>query len=161
MIQLSVQVRNAQLVSKRFEDFTGEIKKIGEGRLYGRLVSAEKRVTTAPPRYAGVPKHHWASERQRKFVMAAIRDGRIKYPYSRTGRYQSSWRIEKIENGYRLTSNYPAAKWVAGSATNPGIQYHIHKTRWMPLRLAMEESVKELPKDIQNNITMVARRRGF
>lgn len=160
-VQLSVQVRNAKLVEKRFEDLTKEIPEIAEGRLRGRMVSAQKRVSTYPPTYAGEPPHHWASEKQRRYVMWAIRNGTIKVPYQRTGKYGESWKIEKVKGGYKLFSTYPVAKWIAGTARDPEMQYHIHKTRWAPLRVAMEEALEGLPKEIQNSVTMIARKRGF
>ena len=160
-VQLSVQVRDAQLVKKKFEDLTAEIPKIAEGRLRGRMESALKRVTTYPAPYAGKPKHHWASDKQRRYVMWAIKTGQIKVPYQRTGRFMNSWSIAKIEGGYTLKGTHPAAKHIVGTARNPDRQYHLHKTRWTPLRTAIEEAMKELPKDIEKNITMVARKRGF
>jgi hypothetical protein len=161
-VQLSVQVRGAALVAKRFEDFTGEVKKIGEGRLWGRLQAAKKRVTKYPPRYAGTPAHHWASEKQRRWFFWQLRsNANFNYPYQRSGRYADSWRVEKIQDGYRLRSTHPAAKWIAGSATNPALQYHLHQTRWTPLRVAVEEALDELPREIQDNVVLAARRKGF
>ncbi|HSW63423.1 MAG TPA: hypothetical protein VLH56_08945 [Dissulfurispiraceae bacterium] len=160
-VQLSVKVRDAELVKKRFEDLTAEIPKISEGRLRGRMESAKKRVTTYPPRYAGQPEHVWASEKQRRYVMWAISTGRIRVPYQRTGRFMDSWNIAKIEGGYTLRSTSAAAKHIVGTARDPGRQYHLHKTRWTPLRVAIEDAIKELPKDIEKNITMIARKRGF
>jgi hypothetical protein len=95
------------------------------------------------------------------FFWHLANDPNFKYPYQRTGRYGDSWLVEKIKDGYRLRSTYPAAKFVAGGALNPEQQYHIHKTRWIPLRVAMEEAIRELPEDIRDNVVLAARRRGF
>jgi hypothetical protein len=160
-VQLSIKAVNANLVAKRFEDLTGDIKNISLGRIRGRLVSAQKAVSKYPPRYADEPPHHWASEDQRRYVMWAIRQGIITVPYVRTGKYGDSWAIVKTKRGYMLKSSYKAAKYMAGSARDPNTQYHIHKTRWMPLRTAVEKSVNELPKEIKDNIVMIAKRRGF
>jgi hypothetical protein len=161
-VRLSMTVRNAVLVEKRFEDFAGEVKKVGAGRLRGRLESARKMVSTYPALYAGEPPHHWASEKQRRYVMWAISTGNLKVPYQRTGKYGDSWQIIKLPdgNGYMLRSNYPAAKFIAGNAYGQ-MQYHLHQGRWMTLRAAMETAVEGLPQDIQENISMVARRTGM
>lgn len=161
-VQLSVKVRGATLVAKKFEDFTGEVKQISAGRLRGRLEAAQKLVAKYPSRYAGEPPHHWASEKQRRYVMFAIAQGWIKVPYRRTGKYADSWQIDKLPDntGYMLRSTYPAAQYIAGNAYGQ-MQYHIHQTRWAKLRDATEQSIEKLPEEIQDNIAMVARRRGF
>lgn len=41
----------------------------------------------------------WASERQRRFVMAAIREGRIQVPYRRTGTLGKRWTSEVAGEG--------------------------------------------------------------
>lgn len=160
-VQLSVKVRNAKLVSKQLEGFTEDAENVSRGRIRGRMISAQKRVTTYPARYAGTPKHRWASAKQRRYVMWAIKQGIIKVPYQRTGGYMRSWRIDRQEEGYTLTSTYPAARHIAGTARDPDRQYHLHKTRWTPLRTAVEEAVAALPKEIRERVTMVARKRGF
>ena len=167
-VQLSVQVRNAELVKKKFENLLAEVPQIAEGRIRGRVESARKKVSAMPEAYAGEPVHHWPVDKEKRkralrWWFAALRDGRVNPPgqYERTGAYSESWQIEKVENGYRLRSTFPAAKWIAGTARDPDMQYHIHKTRWTPLRVAMEEAMEGLPKEIQKSVVMIARKRGF
>jgi hypothetical protein len=165
-VQLSAQVRNAVLVAKQLEDFTGEVKKISAGRLFGRMQSVQAKLTKAPENYSGTPEHHWPEgdkgARARRWYFAALRDGRVNPPhqYERSGEYQSSWVIEKIENGYRLRSTFPAAKYISGNAYGQ-MQYHLHVGRWAALRDETERAMADLPKEIQENISMVARRKGF
>lgn len=63
------------------------------------------------------PPSGFQSDRQRKFVMAAIREGRIKIPYTRTGGLSGSARITGSD--YRLKVGYASdsAKWVVGDRT--------------------------------------------
>lgn len=160
MIQLSVQVRNARLVEKKHEDLTKEIVDISRGRIYGRLTGTAKKMMTYPAPYAGQPKHEWVSEKQRRYVMWAIKTGLIKVPYQRTQKYANAWRVIRLENGYMLTNLMPYARWVGGTARG-GAQARIHQTRWLIMRDVIEESLQGLPKDIQDHITMVSRKRGF
>ncbi len=160
-VQLSVQVRNATLVEKRFEDFTKEVPQIGAGRLRGRLESAKTFIARYPPLWAGGRPGGWRSDKQRRYVLWAIRQGIIKVPYQRTGYYGSHWIIDKIDNGYRLRFTGPSKyRWVSGGARGED-QARIHQGRWAHIRAATEQAVNGLPKEIQDNIIMVARRRGM
>lgn len=61
----------------------------------------------------------WKSEKQRRFVMAAIREGRITIPYKRTQRFSKGWRIEgKGVNAilYNETEYGPFLKQVGGQS---------------------------------------------
>lgn len=160
MIQLSAQVRNANLVSKNFEDLTKDIPDVSKSRFWGRIEKARKVLANYPSKYAGKPKHEWVSEKQRKYVMWAIRQGIIKVPYKRSGRYGQKWEIVKLENGYMLKNTYAAARWIAGTARGEP-QARIHQTRWAAMRPTVEDVMQELPKEVQKHITMVARKRGF
>jgi hypothetical protein len=168
-VQLSAKLRNALPVKKNLEDFASDVKKVSLGRLYGRMEAARRMVIKNPQPYTGDPEHHWPEgekgKRARAWWFAALRDGRVNPPheYHRTGEYADSWEIIKLDSGdgYMLRSSMDAAKWIAGSATDPGMQYHVHVGRWATLRESMETSFAELPKELTENVAMVARRRGL
>lgn len=166
-VQLSLRIRG-ELVSKKFEDFTGEFKKVSVQRFRGRMIAARNRLVRAPSAYKNNPAHHWPEgekgERARAWWFAALADGRVNEPgeYERSGKYESSWKLEKLEkgDGYRLRSTHAAAKWIAGDAYGE-MQYHAHRGRWPELRGTVEEVKKELPRDIQGSVVLAARRKGF
>jgi hypothetical protein len=156
-VQLSVTVR-ANLVKKKFEDLAKEIPDVGAGRLRGRLVSARVKLMRYPPLFQG--RYPWVSERQRRYVLWAIRNGIIEVPYKRTRRYAQGWKIAKVQGGYRLSNSVPYSKWVGGGARGEP-QARIHQGRWLTFRGAVEDAVKGLPEEISMRVKMVSRRQGF
>ena len=167
-VQLSVTLRNAELVSKALEDLAAEIPKVSAGRIYGRLEGARIRLVRYPPKYAGGP-FPWVSPKQRRYVMWAIRNGIIQVPYKRTGTYGDAWQVIKVDLksgvGYQLRGRAAQGgrdytKYVSGSAYGTD-QARIHQGRWPLLRDVVEESLAQLPKEIADSVVMVARRKGF
>lgn len=70
-------------------------------------------------------KMQWASDKQRRFVMAAIRRGDIQVPYRRTGDYGNSFMKQPTSDGVALVSNLSYAPFVRG----PG-QAEYHRGTW-------------------------------
>lgn len=170
-VRLSVSMRNGELVRKDLEDLAfSEGPKVSAGRIFGRLESARIKLIRAPGGVTPVPFYEpggpnpWVSDKQRRFVMMMIRRGEIKLPYRRSGEYQRKWQVRKVnlQNGiaYQLYNPLRRAKWVSGSAYGTD-QARIHQRRWPLLRDVVEEAVAELPKEIADDIVMVARRRGY
>jgi hypothetical protein len=163
-VRLQISVRNGELVRKDLEDLSDkDAPKVSAGRIFGRLEGARKRVTRYPPKFQG--PYPWVSDKQRRYVMMMIRRGVIKVPYERTFKYRDAWRIIKTERGYALVGRAAQkgreyTKYVSGSAYGTN-QARIHQGRWTPLRDAVEEAVSRLPKEIADDIVMVARRRGY
>jgi hypothetical protein len=163
-VQLTVKVNGADLVKKALEDLAAEIPKVAEGRIYGRLMSAHKRITTYPPPPAGWHVR-FASDRQRKGFFARLKSGAISVPYQRTGTYGRAWKVVRSGKGWRLQGRAAQhgrdyTHWVGGYAYGGG-QAAVHQGRWTPVRDAMDEAVKDLPRDIDRHIQMVARRKGL
>jgi hypothetical protein len=157
-VRITVRPRNVELVKKGLEDFTGETVKVSKGRLYGRMAAARAKVIKQPARFQG--PYPWKTEKQRRYVMWAIRHGVIVVPYKRTGEYARRWQIASLDDGYRLENPLPHAKYVGGSAYGDK-QARIHQKRWALLRDAIEEALAELPKEVADHIVLVARRRGY
>lgn len=85
----------------------------------------------------------FVSDKQRRFVMAAIRRGDIRVPYVRastktigSANLQSSYRINKTGADVQLVSDAPYANYVIGDQ-----QAEIHKGRWKTSREAVEEVI--------------------
>jgi hypothetical protein len=84
----------------------------------------------------------YTSEKQRRFVMANIRSGKIKVPYVR-GRgnglrgsqtLNRSYRLDRIDDGVVLTSAASYAPYVVGDEQAP-----IHQGRWTTAREAAQK----------------------
>jgi len=163
-VRLSVLLRNGEMVKQDLEDLAGvDGPKVSAGRIFGRLEGARKRVTKYPPAFKG--PYPWVSDKQRRYVMMMIRRGEIKVPYQRTYKYRDAWKVVKTERGYALVGTAAGkrgeyTKYVSGDAYGEH-QARIHQGRWAGLRDAVEEALTRLPKEIADDIVMVARRRGY
>jgi hypothetical protein len=85
----------------------------------------------------------FVSEKQRRFVMAMIKQGRIQVPYVRastksfgSANLQASYRINKTGQDVQLVSDAPYADYVIGDQ-----QAQIHQGRWKTSRQAVEEVI--------------------
>lgn len=85
----------------------------------------------------------FVSEKQRRFVMAMIKQGRIQVPYVRastksfgSANLQASYRINKAGADVQLVSDAPYANYVIGDQ-----QAEIHKGRWKTATEAVEEVI--------------------
>ena len=127
MITVSLQLDQRQLdsITARFGNLSGVLRQPMEASLETlRSYMAD----TYPPTFTG--KAHFVSERQRRYVMAAIRRGTIQVPYVRTGKLGQSWeyQITVMGNGLRgeVGPGVNYARWVQSSQS----QAAIHRGRW-------------------------------
>lgn len=135
-MQLSIKVRT-ELVRQGLENLSAEMPAAGRRRLRTVLERA-KRVMEAYP---------------------AERPGQR---YTRTGKLFSGWRINKLGNnkGYSLGNIRDYGKFVVGDAYGTS-QAWMHKGRWPLFRAVTEKELEALPKELEKEIVMVARREGF
>jgi hypothetical protein len=162
-MQLSVQVKGAQLKRQGLENLRREIPIIGKARIYEVLMRAKRRLMNPAP-----PPHYpiqWKSEKQRRYVMALLRKmggG----PYVRKGGYELGWQVitsqtaGNVKAGYTLVNKWGAAQFVGGNAYGQ-FQQPFHAGRWPVMRTVVGEEVMRLPKSIEDNIVMVAKREGL
>lgn len=98
-----------------------------------------------PPRGNG----GFVSDKQRKYVMAAIRDGRIEVPYRRgispgTQRMNRSFKLFKAPNTVYLTNSASYWQFVIGDK-----QATIHQGRWGTVEKALAEILRSgLPEKL-------------
>ena len=159
-VTLSVQVKNATLKRQGLEHLRQEIPNIGAQRIYETLKRAQDQLKK-PGRKPTYPIQ-WDSERQRRASFATDGFGRG-IPTKRSNAYIKAWKIrrnpssQKVQAGYSLINDSLYARYVGGSAYGDG-QSRIHQGRWPLVRDVMERQVAKLPKSIEDNIGMVARR---
>jgi hypothetical protein len=164
--QIYVEVRNAGQVENSIDQFSEETRNAIKLRFLKLLTNVRASVAEYPPPYAGEPPHEWASERQRRYVMWAIRHGEITVPYQRTYTYKHGWNIErKVEqdgDSMRLYTEVPYARYVTGDTRGgEAAQNPIHRTRWMPLVTSLQLELESLPDELQQDVAVSARRSGF
>jgi hypothetical protein len=135
MTQLSITVKNAELVRKGLQDLAAEIPKIGRLQIYRTSQSIVRRMKMYPPERPG-------------------------QTYVRTGILGGGWGIRSNTNGYTVYNETPYTKWVVGNAYGLE-QAWMHQGRWNLQRDVVDEEVQKLPDEIEKEISMVARRVGL
>lgn len=135
MTQLSISVKNAELVRKGLQDLSAEIPKIGRLQIYRTAQNIVRRMKVYPPE----------------------RPGQI---YIRTGTLGAGWEITSNANGYTIRNDTPYTKWVVGNAYGLE-QAWMHQGRWNLQRDVTDEEVQKLPEEIEKEISMTARRVGL
>lgn len=157
MIEIRIH-SNAPLVAKRLEDLGAKIPKISKGRIYGRVQAMIKRITKYPLPWRGrLPRGWFKSDRQRRYVMMLVREGKV--PYQRGGSYESDWSVEANRDGYTLRSTGEKARWVSGDEI--GLQAKIHQGRWAVAIDVVKEEIEKLPDEIITEIHAEAVRIGL
>lgn len=94
-------------------------------------------------------KQPFKTDKQRRYVMMAIRKGLIIMPYSRTGALGKGWRKEIRDNDMTAVvfNNSPAAVWVH----HPRRQARYHRGNW--------ETVEEIRRAHEGQVRHIIRTR--
>jgi hypothetical protein len=133
--QLSIEVKNADIVRKGLQDLGAEIPKIGRLQIYQTEQAIVRRMKAYPPPPPAST-------------------------YMRTGTLGAGWTITPTTNGYMIRNDTPYTKWVVGNAYGLE-QAWMHVGRWQLLRDVQDEEVAKLPPEIEKEISAVARRLGL
>lgn len=140
MTQLSISFNNAELVRKGLQDLSAEVPKIGKLQIYRTEQTVVRRM-----------KEYWTMNVPPELPS-----------YQRTGGLAEGYFISPTTNGYKITNNTPYTKHVVGNAY--GLEQawmHARPGRHKTLRDVQEEELEKLPPEIEQEITMVARRVGL
>ncbi len=140
MTQLSIDFKNAELVRKGLQDLGAEVPKIGRLQIYRMEQTVVRRM-----------KDYWTMGVPPELPS-----------YQRTGTLAGGYFIVPKVNGYTVMNQVPYTSRVVGNAY--GLEQawmHAKPGRHKTLRDVTEEEVEKLPQDIENEISMVARRVGL
>lgn len=138
MIRLTIGIsKNAKIVRQGLQNLRAEVPKIGRQRMFEAMQRIVVRMQKYPPERPG-------------------------QKYRRTFRFRAGWRINSIpdspaQTGWQVTNVVPYAKYPVGNAYGEG-QAWMHVGRWNLFRDVAEAEIGKLPKTIQNEVVMVARR---
>ena len=156
-MQLSIQV-HGELVRNGLQNLDAEIPKVSRLAIYRTSQRIQQRMKKAGAK----PSHPipWVSDKQRKAFYASEGFGGG-IPHRRSGRYTEAWKIiQKGNTGYTVLNDSPGAKFIGGNAYGLE-QSPIHAGRWPLFRDEAEAEINNLPQEIANEISMVARRNGL
>lgn len=142
-VTTSIRVEGARLVRQGLQNLDRQLPLIGAQRIF----EAMKRARRAVIRYPSPPSGS---------------------RYKRTGIYGKGWKIRRNPRTGRKSDGYSLlgqarqqgrdyTVFVSGSARG-GKQAPIHQNRWKPVREAINDEIKALPKDIEKHIGLAARR---
>ena len=140
MTKLTLSIKGAEIVRKGLENLAAETPKVSRRRIYNTMLKIRTRLKTYPPPRRG----------QR---------------YIRTFRLQRGWNIKQANNGYSINNATSYTKFVVGDAFGTSQAWmHISTDqgpRWPLMRNVFDDEVKKLPKEIEGDIKVVARRGGL
>lgn len=140
MTQLSLTVKNADIVRKGLEDLQAEIPKIGRLQIY----RTEQHVVTRMREY-------WTINVPPELPS-----------YTRSGTLSRGYTISPTDRGYMIYNDTPYTKYVVGNAYGLKQAWmHALPGRHRLLRDVQEEEVAKLPPLVEQEISMVARRVGL
>ena len=140
MTQLSINVTGGEIVRQGLQDLSAEIPKIGRLQIYRTEQAIVKRL-----------KSYWTSNTPPELPS-----------YQRTGRLAAGYTITGIPNGYTLSNSVPYTKYVVGNAYGLNQAWmHSRPGRHTLWRDIQDDEVAKLPQEIDDAISVVARRKGF
>lgn len=93
----------------------------------------------------------WFSDRQRRYVMAAIRRGEIVIPYNRTQTLANGWQ----RDGVRVVNNVPYAKFVQGDGTQ---SRHESLVGWKTVSQKIEANQQKIMAAARNAVRAAVRK---
>jgi hypothetical protein len=140
MTQISLTVKNADLVRQGLQNLGAEIPKVGRLQIYKTMQRIQRRM-----------KEYWTSNIPPELPS-----------YQRTGTLAAGYSITSKTNGYTLRNPVSYTKYVVGNAY--GLEQawmHAKPGRHTKLRDVTEEEAQVLPDEVLAEISMVARREGF
>lgn len=116
----------------------------------------------APYRYvprAAVYSPAWKSEKQRRFVMAAIRKGLIRIPHRRTQGLAKGWKVIGKGRKSIIVNETPGAQFVVGSAGQQS--RHEQAVGWWRFDEVVQERMPRMIDAAVGALKKVLRKRGL
>ena len=152
-MQLTLKVKG-ELVRQGLQDLSAELPKIGRRQIRTMMERVKRVVQSYPPE----PPHRV------KYGSHSIL-GTIITHSGRTGNYGAGWKIDSVTNGYTIANDVSYAIYVSGDAYgNRQRTWKFGSMKaygWHNTRDVVEAEVEKLPQEIEDEIVMVARRKGL
>ena len=128
-------------------------KELAEPVLVAIATETQQELANLNPPPPARGSNRFVSEKQRRYVMAAIREGKIEVPYRRgsspgSQRMSRSYRLVRAPNTVFLSNSASYANYVVGEEQSP-----IHRGRWKrALDVATEVVESGLPESVIDDI---------
>jgi len=131
-MQITIQVKNAELVKRGLANIRAEIPKISERTIKKAADAIVKQMRVYPPERTG----------QR---------------YVRTFKLRDSWRVKPVSKGFTVASGVSYGRYVVGTPTGAiggGGQAWMHVGRWLLFRDVAEYETSLLPPMVEEHIRL-------
>ncbi len=156
-MQLTIKVKG-EIVRQGLQDLSAEIPKIGRRGIRDMMNRVVRKMQAYPPE-----NRNTVIRTAQHSILGTIY---LTNKRNRTGTYFRSWKIEEVTNGYKVENTaarngHAYAVYVGGDAYGNRQRWYHAKTGWLLTRDVVEDEVSKLPKEIEDEITMVARRAGI
>jgi hypothetical protein len=108
---VGINISGEKFIIERLRLLPEQAQDMGVEAANEKIVNIERKYT--PYKYVSVKQSGgWKSEKQRRYVMAAIRDGRIKIPYRRTQTMARGWKTYGSGKNQIVANEVPYAPYV-------------------------------------------------
>ena len=108
---IGIEITGDKELAERLGKLSPEMQDAGVESANAYVVN--KQQAYIPYKYVSVAQSGgWKSERQRRYVMAAIRSGEISIPYSRTQNLRKGWKTLGTGRNQIIVNEVPYSKWV-------------------------------------------------
>jgi hypothetical protein len=136
---MNVTIKIPQGLEQRLKELG---KHVVEPTMVGIATSVQHEITSNKPPPPPKGKMRFKSDRQRKFVMAGIRNGTIDSPYRRgispgSQRLNRSYKLIRAPHAVTLTNTASYMQYVIGNK-----QAKIHQQRWLTGEIAIKRVVQ-------------------
>lgn len=118
------EIKGLKELQERLSKLPIEAQDAGVEAANEYLVNLEK--TLQPPyKYVSYKQAYggFISDRQRRYVMARIREGSIVIPYRRTQTMRNMWRVEGKGRNQIVVNEHPAAQWLKDIQTQARMMF--------------------------------------
>jgi len=136
---MNVKIKIPQGLEQRLKELG---KHVVEPTMVGIATAVQHEITSNKPPPPPKGKMKFKSDRQRKFVMAGIREGTIDSPYRRgispgSQRLNRSYKLIHAPHAVTLTNTASYMQYVIGNK-----QAEIHQQRWLTGEIAIKRVVQ-------------------
>ena len=147
MTNFSMEIQGANRVENKLRKLASELPHVTSRVIFEWAKGTRAILKSTPYPRKNTHKMRWVSEKQRRYVMAAIRRGDIQVPYRRTGALANRWIAAKTPDGAIIRNSARYSKLVIGDVKGrPMSQYWMHRSRWWLARTVINREAKKLPK---------------
>lgn len=147
---LSFKVDGIEEIGDRLTRFDAEVVSPALTRICQMLVSEfkkypEEKSVTRKEAFGG---NGFFSDKQRRWFFANLKEGAFEQPYTRTRRFERSWRVNDVSNTEKnITNAAPYAGYVMGTDEGKTGQSRLQALiGWKKISAVMEEKFDEMRK---------------